>query len=193
MTVSRVDRRSTPTVCTAISHCTRRGGYQPPAGQRRFTGDLWASQLTEHLSVIGLRRCHLPSRGGQCVKKLPKAGNKPRRVSPPQRRNKIKIAISGDMRIGNRTLHPKRFDSFSKKTENLLGCNPLCQKSNAFLTVSPPLKGRPCALTRPRVDEGIDPYGTSRGCTSGGMRACRPTVRVDRRSTLTCLPRPWRR
>ena len=68
--------------------------------------------------------------------KLPKAGNKPRRVSPPQRRNKIKIAISGDMRIGNRTLHPKRFDSFSKKTENLLGCNPLCQKSNAFLTVS---------------------------------------------------------
>ena len=72
----------------------------------------------------------------QCVKKLTKAGNKPRRVSPPQRRNKIKIAISGDMRIGNRTLHPKRFDSFSKKTENLLGCNPLCQKSNAFLTVS---------------------------------------------------------
>ena len=26
------------------------------------------------------------------------------------------------MRIGNRTLRPKRFDSFSKKTENLLGC-----------------------------------------------------------------------
>ena len=71
----------------------------------------------------------------QCVKKLPETGNEPRRVSPPQRRNKIKIAISGDMRIGNRTLHPKRFDSFSKKTENLLGCNPLCQKSNAFLTV----------------------------------------------------------
>ena len=45
------------------------------------------------------------------------------------------------MRIGNRTLHPKRFDSFSKKTENLLGCNPLCQKSNAFLTVSPVLPG----------------------------------------------------
>ena len=69
------------------------------------------------------------------VKKPPEAGNKPRRVSPPQRRNKIKIAISGDMRIGNRTLRPKRFDSFSKKTENLLGCSPLCQKSVAFLTV----------------------------------------------------------
>ena len=40
------------------------------------------------------------------------------------------------MRIGNRTLRPKRFDSFSKKTENLLGRNPLCQKSVAFLTVS---------------------------------------------------------
>ena len=26
------------------------------------------------------------------------------------------------MRIGNRTLHTKRFDSFSKKTENLLVC-----------------------------------------------------------------------
>ena len=89
------------------------------------------------------------------VKKPPEAGNKPRRVSlhlraraaasggcapkracgRRQRRNKIKIAISGCLRIGNRTLHPKRFDSFSKKTENLLGCNPLCQKSVAFLTV----------------------------------------------------------
>ena len=57
-------RTSTPTVCTAILHRTRRGGYQPPAGQRRFTEDLRASQLPEHLSVIGLRRCHLPSRGG---------------------------------------------------------------------------------------------------------------------------------
>ena len=71
----------------------------------------------------------------QCVKKLPETGNEPRRVSPPQRRNKIKIAISGDMRIGNRTLHPKRFESFSKKNESLLGCTPRCQQSNAFLIV----------------------------------------------------------
>ena len=48
----------------SVLHRTRRGGYQPPAGQRRFTEDLRASQLPEHLSVIGLRRCHLPSRGG---------------------------------------------------------------------------------------------------------------------------------
>ena len=75
------------------------------------------------------------TQGRERVKKPPEAGKKPRRVSPPQRRNKIKIAISGDMRIGNRTLHPKRFDSFSKKTEDLLGCSPLCQKSVAFLTV----------------------------------------------------------
>ena len=63
------------------------------------------------------------------------------------------------MRIGNRTLHPKRFDSFSKKTENLLGCNPLCQKSKAFLTVSKTgaLQSAPVFCKIVGVDVRIDP------------------------------------
>src|SRR5699024_4733321 len=112
--------------------------------QQRMFGKLWKA------FGVPLRERTAPGfakakPGAERVKKPPEAGNKPRRVSPPQRRNKIKIAISGDMRIGNRTLHPKRFDSFSKKTENLLGCSPLCQKSVAFLTVC-----RPWVAMRPR-------------------------------------------
>ena len=81
------------------------------------------------ISLAEFRRISAPraAASGGCAPK--------RACGRRQRRNKIKIAISGDMRIGNRTLHPKRFDSFSKKTENLLGCSPLCQKSVAFLTV----------------------------------------------------------
>ena len=50
--------------------------------------------------------------------------------------NKFKSVISEDMRIGNDTLHPRRFDSFSQKTESLRGCNPLAAKSSLFAAVS---------------------------------------------------------